>query len=125
MGYSGIFDYPLSQTLSTTDCIDLTSAADTGKPVVYWLLKKLQLHEADKESLYNGKWLTNNITDAAQALLRKAYHYIGGLEPVHMSIGQTLQFTVQRGEFVQILNVPTATGSHFQLLDASLELSYI
>ena len=68
-----------------------------------YLLKKLQLYEADKESLYNGKCLTDNIIDAAQVLLRKAYHHIGGLEPV--CLGQTLQFTVQRGEFVQILNV--------------------
>ena len=77
---------------------------------MYWL-KKLKLHEADKDSLYNGKWLTDNIIDAAQALLRKAYHHIGGLEPV--CLGQTLQFTVQRGEFVQILNV---SNSHWVTL---------
>ena len=77
---------------------------------MYWL-KKLKLHEADKDSLYNGKRLTDNIIDAAQALLRKAYHHIGGLEPV--CLGQTLQFTVQRGEFVQILNV---SNSHWVTL---------
>ena len=47
---------------------------------MYWL-KKLQLYEAGKESLYNETWLTDNIIDVAQVLLRKAYHHIGGLEP--------------------------------------------
>ena len=65
--------------------------------------KELQLYEADKQSLSHGKWLTDNIIDAAQALLRNAYPYIGGLESV--SLGQTLAFTIQSGEFVQILNV--------------------
>ena len=57
--------------------------------------------------------------DAAQALHRKAYHHIEGLEPV--CLGKTLQFTVERGEFVSLS--PTATGSQFQILDSSLELS--
>ena len=66
------------------------------------------------------KWLTGNIIDAAQALHRKAYHHIEGLEPV--CLGQTLQFTVQRGEFVSLM-CPTATESQFKILDSSLELS--
>ena len=41
--------------------------------------------------------------DAAQGLLKNAYPDIGGLESV--SLGQTLAFTIQRGEFVQVLNV--------------------
>ena len=61
------------------------------------------MYEADKESLDQGKWLTDNIIDAAQVLLKKIHPHIGGLESV--ALGQTLAFTVQHGEFVQILNV--------------------
>ena len=61
------------------------------------------MYEADKQSLSDGKWLTDNIIDAAQALLRQAHPYIRGLESV--SLGETLAFSVQRGDFVQILNV--------------------
>ena len=54
-------------------------------------------------SLDRGKWLTDNIADAAQALLKKMHIHIGGL--VSVALGQTLAFTIQHGEFVQILNV--------------------
>ena len=80
--------------LPSVDLIDLTSS-DAGKPINYWM-KDLQLYEADKESLDQGKWLT--IIDAAQVSLKKIHPHIGAL-------GQTLAFTIQHGEFVQILNV--------------------
>ena len=105
-------------TWSSTECIDLTSTVNAGKPIAYWL-KDLQLYEADKQSLNHGKWLTDNIMDAAQALLRKAYPYIGGLESV--SLGQTLAFTIQRGCKSRMR--PITIGSLFRILDASLELS--
>ena len=54
-----------------TECIDLTSI-EADKPIAFWI-KDLQLYEADKQSLSDGKWLTDNIIDAAQALLRQAH----------------------------------------------------
>ena len=69
-----------SDLLPSVDLIDLTSS-DAGKPIKYWM-KDLQLYEADKESLDQGKWLTDNIINAAQVLLKKIHPHIGGLESV-------------------------------------------
>ena len=91
----------------TTQCIDLTANGNHGKPIVYWL-EDLQLHDEDRQCLSDGNWLTDSVIDAALALLKKAYPYIGGLEPV--SLGQTLAFTIQKEEFVQVLNV---SGNHW------------
>ena len=86
---------------SFTEYIDLTST-DADKPIPYWL-KDLQLYEADRQSLSLGKWLTDSIIDADQVLLTQAHPHVGGLESV--ILGETLAFTIQRGEFVQILDV--------------------
>ena len=77
------------------------------KPNKYWL-EDLGLYEADEKCLKDGRWLTDNVIDAAQALLKKAHPYVGGLESV--ALGETLAFSVQRGEFVQVLNT---AGSHW------------
>ena len=77
------------------------------KPNKYWL-EDLGLYEADEKCLKDGRWLTDNVTDAAQALLKKAHPYVEGLESV--ALGETLAFSVQRGEFVQVLNTG---GSHW------------
>ena len=83
--------FSFSNLLSSVELIDLTSS-DAGKPIEYWM-KDHQLYEADKESLDQGKWLTDNIMDAAQALLKKMHTHIGGLESV--ALGQTPAFTIQ------------------------------
>ena len=47
--------------------------------------------------------MTDNIIDAAQTLLKETYPHVHGLEPV--ALAETLSFSVQSGEFVQILNI--------------------
>jgi len=61
------------------------------------------LHSADKVFLTKGKWLTDNIINAAQRLLKTTHSHIGGLQDT--LLGETLSFEIQHGEFVQILNV--------------------
>ena len=73
----------------------------------YWL-EDLGLYEADEKYLSDGKWLTDIVIDAAQALLKKAYLYIGGLQSVVLA--ETLVISIQSGEFVQVLNV---SGCHW------------
>ena len=68
----------------------------------------LGLYPADRLCLTNGKWVTDNIINAYQQLLRNAYPHIGGLE--NTSVGETLAFTIQKGEFVQVLHV---SGCHW------------
>ena len=61
----------------------------------------LQLLMSDKDRLENGDLLDDKIIDAAQIMLREE-SVMGGLESV--SFGQTLTFSVQKGEFVQIVH---------------------
>ena len=51
----------------------------------------------------DGDWLTDRIIDAVQNVLRLAHPHIGGLQST--ILGETLTFDIQRGNFVQVLNV--------------------
>lgn len=98
---------PVSTHATSTEYIDLTTYVFQDKPKKYWL-EDLGLYEADEKCLSDGRWLTDNVIDAAQALSKKAHSYVGGLESV--ALDKTLAFSVQRGEFVQVFNT---TGSHW------------
>ena len=56
-----------------------------------------------QECLQGRDWLTDRIIDVAQKLLHKPHPYIGSLWS--STLGETLALAVQRGDFVQILNV--------------------
>ena len=86
--------------------IDLTKEADVP-PIKFWI-KDLCLFPSDKQVLLNGDWLTDAIITAGQKLLLADYPHVGGLQPA--CLAQKFQFNVQRGNFVQILNV---YGSHW------------
>ena len=66
-------------------------------------IPELGLHPEDKVCLAKGKWLTDNIINAAQRLLKTTHSHIGGLQDT--LLGETLSFEIQHGVFVQILNV--------------------
>ena len=87
---------------TSIELIDLTNQTSVVKPTVYWLTD-LKLYPEDEKCLHDGKWLTDNIIDAAQTLLKETYPHVHGLEPV--ALAETLSFSVQSGEFVQILNI--------------------
>ncbi len=53
--------------------------------------------------LLHGCWLTDSIITAGQILLRKENQNSGGLQPTILS--ENVQFSIQKEEFVQILNV--------------------
>ncbi len=73
----------------------------------YWF-KKLNLYKEDQVILNKGRWLNDNIINASQLLLKAAYPLIGGLQ--NTILAETLAFDVQRGLFVQVLNV---SGAHW------------
>ena len=57
----------------------------------------------DREVLLSGKWLTDNLIDAGQQMLKQQFgNVIQGLQPVNLA--QTLAMDVQSCESVQILN---------------------
>ena len=68
----------------------------------YWI-PSLQLLMFDYEALVGGRWLTDNIINAAQKLLKDSYPFIGGLQVT--TLAEVLAFKVEKGEFVQVLNV--------------------
>ena len=71
-------------------------------------LEDLGLYPADRLCPTNGKWVINNIINGCQQLLSNEYPHIRGL--TNTSLNETLTFTIQKGEFVQVLNV---SGCHW------------
>ena len=57
--------------------------------------------------LTKGNWLTDDVINAAQNLLKRAYPHVGGLQDTILA--ETLALDVQEGEFVQVLNM---SGCH-------------
>ena len=73
------------------------------------MLEDLGLTLADKEILMNGKWLTDNLINAGQRMLKLQFEdTIQGLQSVNLA--QILAMDVQSGEFAQILN---GCGNHW------------
>ena len=68
----------------------------------YWI-KDLSLFVSDRQSLMSGDWLTDAIINCAQKLLKESYPLMGGLQMT--TLGENLAYTIQRNEFVQIINV--------------------
>ncbi len=68
----------------------------------------MQVYIEEKKILLDGGWLSDNLITAVQRLLKDSNPHIGGLQsPI---LGETLTFEVQKGKFVQVLNV---CGSHW------------
>ena len=61
------------------------------------------LYHSNKDCIAERKWLTDDEITATQKLINNAYPHIGDLQPT--ILGETLAFAVEKGEFVQILNV--------------------
>ena len=68
----------------------------------YWI-KELCLYSEDHTRILNTDWLTDNVIDATQILLKKKYPKMGGLQST--VLGVNLTFSIERGKFVQIINV--------------------
>ena len=72
-------------------------------------IPELGLSQSDRDTLLNPVgWVTDSVVDASQKLL-KCTSPVPGLEPV--ACGLTMSYTVQPGEFVQILNTGNVTAS--------------
>ena len=67
-----------------------------------WILD-LGLDSSDEKILLSStSWLTDTIINAAQTLLKNKYPAVRGLQDV--SHGLNMSFSIERGEFVQILH---------------------
>ena len=61
------------------------------------------LYTSHKECIAGGNWLTDDIITAVEKLMKIAYPHTGGLQPP--ILGETLGYAIEKGEFVQVLNV--------------------
>lgn len=68
----------------------------------YWI-KDLMLYVSDRQSIVSGEWLTDAVIDCSQVLLKNQYPHVGGLQMT--TLGLLLRYSIETGEFVQILNV--------------------
>ena len=91
----------------TIECVDLTDCNRKAEAQEYWL-PTLQLLMVDYKSLVGGDWLTDNVINAAQKLLKQSYPHVGGLQIT--TRGEVLSFDIETAEFVQILNI---SGVHW------------
>lgn len=80
------------------ECHDRTTASNKWMDV-----DNVHLKQEDKEILMSkDMWLNDNIINAAQKLLKCQFNYIGGFQDTILQ--SKLQFSVESGEFIQILN---------------------
>ena len=75
----------------------------------YWI-PSLNLLPEDHQDIVGGKWLSDNVINAAQKLLKARHSSIGGLQ--NTLLAQNMQFQIER-RFVQILNV---SSSHWIMI---------
>ena len=81
-------------------CDQLESESEATKKD--WLPSQ-KLSMDDYHSLKNGDWLTDNLINVAQTILKKSHPHVGGLQTT--TKGEVLSFDIESGEFVQILNI--------------------
>ena len=55
----------------------------------------------------SGGWLSDQIVDAGQKLMKSMYPHIQGLQEVAL-MGMVLSYSIAKTEFIQIMN----TGKH-------------
>lgn len=98
MYFANVYTY----ILSFIEYIDLTTKMYANREQRYWI-KDFSLYASDRLSLLSGDWLSDAIINCAQNLLKEQYPLVGGLQST--TLGYTLSYTIERGEFVQIINV--------------------
>ena len=73
----------------------------------FWI-ESLHLLMSDYNALLNGSWVTDNIVNAEQIIMKYTFPRICGLQNILLDMN--LQFDVQSTEFVQILHID---GNHW------------
>ena len=96
-------ELPLGELQANKQVLPMRRQKKRIKKKNYWI-PSLYLLMSDKNDLLRGRWLNDKILDAAQSLLKRQSN-MPGLEST--LCGQTLTYSIQTGEFVQILH----TGS--------------
>ena len=72
----------------------------------------------DKKMIKSGGWLSDEIVDAGQKLLKSMYPHIQGLQEV--ALGMVLSYSIAKSEFIQIMN----TGKHHWVTVSNINCNY-
>ena len=67
----------------------------------------------------SGMWLSDQIVDAGQKLLKSTYPNIQGLQEV--ALGMVLSYSIAKSEFIQIMN----TGKHHWVTSTAMMKRYM
>ncbi len=87
---------------STKDVIDVDTCTSKSTEILYWI-PELCLTVYDREVLLNPLgWLTDNLINAAQELIKRAFPAVPGLQDVIK--GVVFSYDVESGEFIQVVN---------------------
>jgi hypothetical protein len=91
-------------TICIVEQVDLTTSADETPAVQekFWV-KELKLTFSHKRCIESGEWLSDDIIDAFQELLKLSYAEVKGLQDT--ILGEALSFEICQGKFLQILNI--------------------
>ena len=60
------------------------------------------LKTEDKKMITSGGWLSDQIVDAGQKLLKSMYPHIQGLHKI--ALGMVLSYSIAKSELIQIMN---------------------
>ena len=81
----------------------MTSRRKSKPPKIWISNQHFTLYESDRECILSPTgWLTDDVINAVQIMLSEQFPSISGLQDV--SLGCIMNFTVQNGEFLQILH---------------------
>ena len=88
--------------------------------VQHWVL---ELTTEDKKMITSGGWLSDEIVDTGQKLLKSIYPHIQGLQEV--ALGMVLSYSIAKSEFIQIMNTSwrTPLGKGFKLMKRYMSMT--
>ena len=87
-------------TVSCRPAIEVESYVPLGQDEVQHWVSGLTIE--DKKMSTSGGWLSDQIVDAGQKLLKSMYSHIQGLQEV--ALGMVLSYCMSQSEFIQIMN---------------------
>lgn len=101
-------------------CVDLLQGHLTDNTKDEFWIEELGLYVSDKKCLESaGSWITDNIINAGQKLLKDKFPELQSLQSVVLA--ETMSFQICRKEFIQILNV---RGNHWITVSSKSKLNF-
>ena len=84
----------------------------TKSKETYWLQNTCpKLKEEDRVIIESGRWLTDDIINASQAILKQQFQHLGSSGLQDVTCGISMNFNIEASKFILIIHVPSrSTG---------------